>query len=732
MTLALPNNFELKVRDNGSIDLLVNNIRIKGFGFACWSKNWSNFTHQIRWSGGAVSRIKNGYIVNGKFTYLGKIIEYRTIVLLHNRRIAYIEANLRIPSSIYLEGLVWGSWSLKFSQFANTSILVYRMINVDEIVLPWRKLGSHIIYSYRGKDYIVAVVIPCLKIILVPINVASFSVEDERFWGGNSYSIRFWLGTRLKGPLNANIKVLILKYDTAMYELIIKSLRTLAASRYNRTLINLVCKGEFKKVIQLGESMWKISVNRTLPWLSVKDSYIVDSEGYYIILRGANYMGMEFGWFKHSEEDFKRMASWGFNVVRIPIGWAYIEPKPGVINEDYLRLIDRIIAWAKKYGLYVVLDMHQWRWSKKYGGCGMPDWVVPDAKDYLEASVKFFTNKTLWEKFARVWRLLAERYKNESAIAAYDLFNEPMPKDELIPRSDFLKCVEEFYKYVVSEIRKVDKKHILMYMPIWGGNLGYTPFIKGNNIVLTIHYYVGGTWDGKTGYEKVKFEDLMNAVKFAVRLAEKRGVPLWIGEFGVGSAAYKAHEWTRDVIRCFDEYALGYAWWTYWRDKDKFGLLYPNGKEKEHILIVLDRPYVKRATAKILKMEFDLRTKKFKAVFYTKGLKELRAEIYIPERHYSNFPKSCIINVSDGVLEFKFNRSTKTLYITVKNIKVEKLIFNITFRGEVPKVVKKKVTEANLKMLSLITAIPLAVLAVIFYLVWYKKLRKVARLRGKN
>ncbi len=82
-------------------------------------------------------------------------------------------------------------------------------------------------------------------------------------------------------------------------------------------------------------------------WICTKGRYIIDEDGFYVLLRGADYMGMEFGWFGHSEEDFARMASWGFNVVRLPIGWAYIEPEESKINEDYLRRVDEIIGFAK-------------------------------------------------------------------------------------------------------------------------------------------------------------------------------------------------------------------------------------------------------------------------------------------------------------------------------------------------------------------------------------------------
>ena len=66
---------------------------------------------------------------------------------------------------------------------------------------------------------------------------------------------------------------------------------------------------------------------------------ILDEEGRTLILHGCNYMGMEFGWFEHTPEDFERIAGWGFNVVRLPIAWHYLEPEQGIWDISYLEEI---------------------------------------------------------------------------------------------------------------------------------------------------------------------------------------------------------------------------------------------------------------------------------------------------------------------------------------------------------------------------------------------------------
>ena len=53
-------------------------------------------------------------------------------------------------------------------------------------------------------------------------------------------------------------------------------------------------------------------------------------------------MGYEWGDLNsHTSEDYNRMKDWGFNVVRLPISWNYIEPEPEVYDENYLTEMEK-------------------------------------------------------------------------------------------------------------------------------------------------------------------------------------------------------------------------------------------------------------------------------------------------------------------------------------------------------------------------------------------------------
>ena len=63
--------------------------------------------------------------------------------------------------------------------------------------------------------------------------------------------------------------------------------------------------------------------------------------------------------YSYSEDDARLMASMGYNVIRLGVLWAGLEPEQGQYNMTYLDQVLECVNTAEKYGLNVVLDMHQ-------------------------------------------------------------------------------------------------------------------------------------------------------------------------------------------------------------------------------------------------------------------------------------------------------------------------------------------------------------------------------------
>lgn len=100
-----------------------------------------------------------------------------------------------------------------------------------------------------------------------------------------------------------------------------------------------------------------------------------DYAGRMILLRGLNYVNKdEKNNYRNLIKDtaFIKMKSWGFNAVRLGINWSALEPSPGKYDTDYLQDLDLRLQYAKQYGIYVILDMHQDLYGKKFGGGAPP------------------------------------------------------------------------------------------------------------------------------------------------------------------------------------------------------------------------------------------------------------------------------------------------------------------------------------------------------------------------
>ena len=79
------------------------------------------------------------------------------------------------------------------------------------------------------------------------------------------------------------------------------------------------------------------------------------------------------------DDDVARMASLGFNLLRLPLSWSAFEPQPGVWSPAFLDTLARIVASCRSHGVYVLLDVHQDAWSKEIGEDGAPLWAITPA-----------------------------------------------------------------------------------------------------------------------------------------------------------------------------------------------------------------------------------------------------------------------------------------------------------------------------------------------------------------
>lgn len=186
--------------------------------------------------------------------------------------------------------------------------------------------------------------------------------------------------------------------------------------------------------------------------LSAQAQRIVNEDGAHVILHGVNLVckDKKKGYVEPCDESlFTWFREQGYNVIRLGLIWDGVEPEPGAYDDVYLGKIKQQAAWAEQNGIYVFLDMHQDLYSSLYGD-GAPEWAtlhdgLPHAEGqlwsdaYLESPAvnraldRFWDNAPgpggvgLQDRYAAMWRHVAEFFSDCPNLIGYDLMNEPYP-----------------------------------------------------------------------------------------------------------------------------------------------------------------------------------------------------------------------------------------------------------------------------------------------------------------
>ena len=190
--------------------------------------------------------------------------------------------------------------------------------------------------------------------------------------------------------------------------------------------------------------------------ITVNGLHFADPSGRVRIFNGMNIDDKLIGdTFRYDLDEafFEKYEANGFNLIRLAVQWANLEPAPGQYSESYLRSIDKIFELAEKHGVYILLDMHQDLYSGfggVGGGDGAPAWacltdgVKPKPYKFVWAEAYVFgkwvhncfdhfwnndpvLGKGLQDRYADLWRMLAARYGGSPALFGFDLLNEPAP-----------------------------------------------------------------------------------------------------------------------------------------------------------------------------------------------------------------------------------------------------------------------------------------------------------------
>lgn len=279
------------------------------------------------------------------------------------------------------------------------------------------------------------------------------------------------------------------------------------------------------------------------------------------------------------EDDFRWIADWGFDFVRLPLSYVLWVEEGDVyrLHEPALERVDRAVELGAGHGLHVSLNFH-----RAPGFCVNPPpeplnlWKDPEALD----------------AFCFHWRLFAKRYRGiPSERLSFNPVNEPTDGSvDGMTRDDH----ERVMHAVVATIREVDPDRLIIIDGLsWGKDpcvelvdLGVAQSCRAYGPAALSHYRAGWvkseglpepTWPGVVDrgevWGRAKLEEHYRPWAELAR----RGVGVHCGEGGCFNRT--PHPvflaWLADVLDVLTSHGIGYALWNF---RGAFGML-DSGRE---------------------------------------------------------------------------------------------------------------------------------------------------------
>ncbi|UCH72022.1 MAG: cellulase family glycosylhydrolase [Thermoplasmatales archaeon] len=428
-----------------------------------------------------------------------------------------------------------------------------------------------------------------------------------------------------------------------------------------------------KKLLWTVFSTFVLFIWLVLPIASATNAWIYDENGRAVLLHGVSVSNIakrtpdHMSW--HTFDDYEHLIKdWGFNTIRFLIFWSAIEPEPGVYNETYLDEVEKRLEWAESLGIYVILDMHQDLYGKKYeesGGDGAPVWATWDddiplfhvdrnkwVYNYLQPAIRLaFTNfwieDELQNHFVSMWVHVVDRFKDNSAVLGYDLLNEPF-FGNILPPSLFESVVlKNFYLKLICEMKKVDPDGLFFYQPQITASAGiksYMGVLPQDNLVYAPHFYCFGLCD-RTYFVNERL--LQRNTE-----AETACVPWIIGEFAVRNNTFNRNDfyfngdkYLINVLANLDSHMAGWIYWNYdYKSHDSYGILEDNGNERAQLQYLV-YPYPQKIAGNPIKFSYSYENKSCYVEFEENENADGPTKIFVGQERI--YPEGFVVTCSD-------------------------------------------------------------------------------------
>ena len=317
-----------------------------------------------------------------------------------------------------------------------------------------------------------------------------------------------------------------------------------------------------------------------------------------------------------------RFEQLGFNVMRLPVSWSALEPKPQAYSDALLAKIAAVLDLARRHGFYVFLDMHQDAYSKEIGEDGAPLWaIVPpppallsgpydDSRRLsgpaLSAGYSFFDNaaatdgRPLQDAFVAAVRRMVQRFQGDPVVLGYEAFNEPV-----VLKQDQLNA---FHEKLADGVHAIDRDAPLLFEPAATRNqfdkaqIPETAWSHGAG-VYSPHIYTGQfSIPTQNGWESEDPAVLAPSMSAASDEAAAWGTPLFVTEFGCSQATARGPKWLAAELDLQDHALASSTVWEF-SGRGDWGFFAGDGAEHAMTAKVVSRTFPRAVAGDLLAIE---------------------------------------------------------------------------------------------------------------------------------
>lgn len=227
----------------------------------------------------------------------------------------------------------------------------------------------------------------------------------------------------------------------------------------------------------------------------------------------------------------KALHDLGFNTVRVPVTWGTMidDENNYQIDEQWMSRVQDIVDYCVNMNMYVIVNVH-------HDGAEQSGWLRIAADDLDPVK----------EKYAAVWRQIAERFKDYDEHVIFESMNEVTGEGTTVAEDTAIIC--DFNQIFVDTVRATGSNNAYRWLSVPGRytniynttdpSAGFTlpEDAVENRLFVAVHYYdwnFGLLENAQTNdFSDAKVAELSQDFQRLADTFTSQGIPVILGEYG--------------------------------------------------------------------------------------------------------------------------------------------------------------------------------------------------------